>query len=371
MNAVNLQHQAESLTVRLHTAPNDSRPVYLVGSFNDWNPADPDYLLRKTGQDTFEYRFAKAAGLTFPLEYKFTRGGWDNVELDEYGNETGNRVLHNNPVEIHVEVVRWSWNGLFYNPRFLPKIHILSEAFEIPQLIKTRRITALLPHDYYESNRRYPVLYLQDGQNLFDDYAPFGSWGVDKKLAVLAEKGLHELIVIAIDHAQEERVKEFTPSYQTRLGRGDGKKYLRFLVETLKPHIDSHFRTKTERSATGIGGSSMGGLISIYAGFLYPEVYGKLLIFSPSLWVEPNIHFQGINLHGFSDTRMYLYGGGEEGASMLPNLQRLKAALEAQNVRANLNFHLSYDPTGKHNEARWGEEFPRAIKWLYFDSSNP
>ena len=110
-----------------------------------------------------------------------------------------------------------------YNPDFLPNKVVISESFEIPQLIKTRRITALLPYDYNSSDRRYPVLYLQDGQNLFDDYAPFGNWGIDKKLAHLAGQGKGDIIIVAIDHAEEERIAEFTPSYNTRLGKGRGK----------------------------------------------------------------------------------------------------------------------------------------------------
>lgn len=252
-----------------------------------------------------------------------------------------------------------------------PDIRIIDEAFEIPQLIKTRRIAALLPYNYEETDKHYPVLYLQDGQNLFDDYAPFGNWAVDKSLAQLSKAGFGDVIIVAIDHAAEERIAEYTPSQHTKLGVGDGKKYVRFLADTLKPYIDNNFRTKPEREFTGIGGSSMGGLISIYAGLIYPEVYGKLMIFSPALWVAPNIHFHSINFYATFSTRIYLYAGGQEGSNMIPNVERFKEAIVRQGGNQNnIQFNLSIDPQGQHNEAKWGMEFPTALKWLYFPDNN-
>ena len=254
-----------------------------------------------------------------------------------------------------------------FNPDRLPHIQVISEQFEIPQLVKTRRITALLPHNYHETERRYPVLYLQDGQNLFDDFAPFGNWGVDRKLALMAEKGMSDIIVIAIDHAEEERVAEFTPSHQTKIGVGDGKKYTRFLADTLKPYVDQHFRTLTDREHTGIGGSSMGALVSIYAGLMYPEVYGRLMIFSPSLWVSPNIPDFGIPFHDPLAARIYIYAGGKESDTMIPNITRYKNALERKGMdMSKFEFHISIDPEGIHNEVHWGREFPKAIEWLFF-----
>lgn len=254
-----------------------------------------------------------------------------------------------------------------FNAGLLPKITVISEEFEIPQLIKTRRIAALLPHDYDQTDKRYPVLYLQDGQNLFDEYAPFGNWGVDKQLARMAARGLGDFIVIAIDHGGDKRIKEYTPSYDTKLGTGDGKKYVRFLSDTLKPYVDKHFRTLPEREFTGIGGSSMGGLVSIYAGWMYPEVYSKLMIFSPALWVAPNIHFHFMNFGHSQDVKVYLYAGGSESDMMIPNVTRFQQAFKDSSATANFEIKLSIDPQGKHNEAYWGREFPYAVKWLFFE----
>lgn len=357
---------SQSLSLRLSTKEDSGEPVYLAGNFNGWKAGDEAYRMKPEGPGLFSFNFKDKSLLPGQMEYKYHRGGWDSVELDEYGNSAPNRLLEPRKAREALDhVPRWRKGGLAYDPAFLPEIQVISEQFEIPQLIKTRRIAALLPYDYRESDKRYPVLYLQDGQNLFDDYAPFGNWAVDKKLAVMAERGIGDIIIISIDHGEKERIAEFTPSSRTKLGSGDGKKYVRFLADTLKSYVDKHFRTLPEREHTGIGGSSMGGLISIYAGLMYPEVYGKLMIFSPSLWVMPNIHFHFLNFHDPQDIDIYLYGGEEESANMVPNIRRFQEAFQEAG-KASVKFRLSVDPGGQHNEARWGEEFPRAAEWLFF-----
>lgn len=255
--------------------------------------------------------------------------------------------------------------------RFLPKIEVLAEDYEIPQLGKKRRICALLPYNYHSSSKRYPVLYLQDGQTLFNEEAPFGNWAVDRSLAGVVERQKGNLIVIAIDHAEEERINEFSPFRSSKLGKGEGKQYLHFLANTLKPYVDKHFRTLPGRASTGIGGSSMGGLISIYAGLMRPEMFGKLMIFSPSLWISPNIYWDAVHFMIPFPMDIYLYAGGEESANMLPSIRRLKNILEKKGMDFSaINFYLSIDPKGRHSEAFWGAEFPKAVKWLFFNSDN-
>ncbi|GJM31054.1 MAG: phosphonate ABC transporter ATP-binding protein [Saprospiraceae bacterium] len=356
------------LILELKTATDNDKPIYLAGNFNNWEAPDENYRLKKIDAGHYRFVFPNREILPIPLEYKYLRGNWQQVELDEYSNTTPNRQLWSLEDRVLDYVPQWQKDGLDYPADKLPIIEILSEDFEIPQLIKTRRISVLLPHNYHKTDQRYPVLYLQDGQNLFDDFAPFGNWAVNKKLAVLTEKGFGDIIVVAIDHAEEDRIAEFTPSFNTKLGRGDGKKYVRFLANTLKPYVDKHFRTKPGCKDTGIGGSSMGGLISIYAGFMYPEVYNKLMIFSPSLWVSPTVPFQIINFEDIPDMKIYLYGGAAEGESMIPNLKRFRETINRQGQARKFDFNLSIDPKGQHNEARWGEEFPKAVEWLFFNN---
>ncbi len=354
-------------TLKLITSTDDDRPVYVAGTFNNWNARDEAYRMEpgdRPGRYRRSFHF-DSDDLT--VEYKYTRGGWEAVELGHYEDSTANHVRHTREHWLLPDKVpHWASPGLEYDGRFLPRIEVIHEHFEIPELIRTRRVAALLPHDYYDSDRRYPVLYLQDGQNLFDDYAPYGSWGVDKRLANLAGRGMGDLIVVAIDHADSKRVSEFTPSFKTRLGKGDGRKYVRFLAEGLKPYIDGHFRTRPEAEHTGIGGSSLGGLISIYAGIMYPETYRKLMVFSPSLWVTPDIPFNLMKLTQQYHGKMYLYGGEAESATMVPNMERFRQQLLQQSGASRLEIELAVDPLGQHNEARWGREFPKAIRWLFY-----
>ncbi len=257
-----------------------------------------------------------------------------------------------------------------YNPDLLPIIKTIDEHFEIPQLIRTRRITALLPWNYHETDKRYPVLYLQDGQNLFDDYAPFGSWGVNKKLAALSGEGKGDVIIIAIDHAESDRIAEFTPTAQTKLGSGDGKKYARFLAETLKPFVDENFRTLPERKHTGIGGSSMGGLVSVYATLQYPHVYRKLMIFSPSFWVTPNMPRRFIYENPDFNGEVYLYCGTNEGSNLVEYLNAFEQAADENPHDNDISVKVNIKEGGEHNEYAWGEAFSDALEWLFYRNKN-
>lgn len=251
---------------------------------------------------------------------------------------------------------------------FAPIITIIEEAYQIPQLGRKRRISALLPYNYNESNKSYPVLYLNDGQNLFNENAPFGNWAIDKELANLAESGNGELIVITIDHGGEDRITEYLPYFNPKFGKGEGVLYLKFLQETLIPYVNKTFRTMPNRENTGIGGSSMGGLISLFAGLNQQQVFSKLLIFSPSLWIAPKIFQQAENFSPHLPMHMYIYSGGKESANHLPNVLRFKNRLLTGNQEFhNIDLHVELNPYGTHSEYYWRHEFPKALQWLYFN----
>ena len=342
-----------------------SNPVYVIGNFNDWNESDLSYEMKSVGEHLFELQLP-VSEIEFPIKYRYHQGDWKNVELDEFGNLPPKRIIEGPQYEAVDHVPRWMKDGLTYNPDLLPKINVISDDFHIPELNKTRRISALLPYDYDQSDRKYPVLYLQDGQNLADENAPFGNWAVDKKLAVLKELGLGDIIVVAIDHGGKDRIKEYQPFKVKSWEKGDGKRYADFIVNTLKPYIDENFRTMRDRENNGIGGSSMGGLISIYAGLMFPEVFSKLMIFSPSLWASPRIFQNALDFGHEEGTRVYLYGGAKESDDMVKDIQRFKKwLLKSRSTGKSPEVKVAVNELGEHNESYWGKEFPFALKWLF------
>jgi len=251
------------------------------------------------------------------------------------------------------------------NKSYQPHIEIIEEDYKIPQLNRNRRISALLPYDYYDSDKKYPVLYLHDGQNLFDDHSPFGNWAIDRSLGRLAKNRKGQVVIIAVDHGGEDRINEYLPYNSSKYGKGQGKKYIQFLQKTLKPYVEEKYRVLSDASNTGIGGSSMGGLISLYAGLNAPKVFSKMMVFSPSLWLTPKIYQLARKFSPTDDTALYLYAGGQESQVHLPNVMRFGADLLAHK-ESGFRFKFSHNPDGVHHETNWREEFPQALRWLYF-----
>lgn len=361
------------MTFELYTAEHDDRIIYITGNFNGWNPRDPRFRLILKDSRNYAIEIDDHL-LPDHIEYKFTKGGWENVELDLYGNITPNRKSLKSSGTAAETVEKWRLNWGPFKEEYFPIAEIISEEFYIPQLDRYRKIWALLPYDYHISGKSYPVLYLQDAQNLFNEGSDYGNWEIDKKLSVLSEYGRGEVIIIAIEHGSEDRIKEYIFDNDHVANGSEGKKYIRFITDTLKPFVDQHYRTKKDRENTGIGGSSLGALISIYSGFLYPEVYSRLLIFSPSLWVEPNNNFPMMNFRVPFKTKIYLYGGGQEGSKMVKRIHAFEESLKRWEENRLFDFEIrtSINPEGTHSEFYWSQEFPRAIEWLYYNNiENP
>lgn len=233
-------------------------------------------------------------------------------------------------------------------------------SFVISEAQMKRRIWVYLPRDYPVSARSYPVLYMQDGQNLFDVKASFsGEWEIDEFMDSIQEP----CIVVGIDNGGETRINEYNPNDHEEHGQGMGKEYLQILVEILKPYIDKNFRTKPGPSYTAIAGSSLGGLITFYAALYHPEVFGHAGIFSPSFWIVPGIGQQVIEkapgLH--KQQRFYFYGGGKEGAEMEENIE-LVSSLVKKNLQAAVSVVIA--EKGTHSESSWRKMFPDFYAWL-------
>ncbi|HLN94024.1 MAG TPA: alpha/beta hydrolase-fold protein, partial [Flavobacterium sp.] len=211
------------LNIVLTTDEDDIRPVYISGNFNNWHTQDERFQMERIENGLYHFRFPDDFAYPDELLYKFTKGDWSEVEIDRYGNRTENRSCRQHQGVRREHVDKWRKNWLPFRNHFLPKVELISDQFEMPQLGKKRRVWALLPHDYETSTETYPVMYLHDAQNLFNEQAKYGNWEIDKKLAVMSEYKIGKIIVVAVEHAEQDRIKEYNVG-KTVLGAGDGKK---------------------------------------------------------------------------------------------------------------------------------------------------
>ena len=238
-------------------------------------------------------------------------------------------------------------------------VHILDTAFFIPQLGRTRRIWIYLPAGYFTTRQRYPVLYMQDGQNLFDAQTSYaGEWGVDEIMDAMQAA----CIVVGIDNGGVKRMTEYNPNDHPQQGKGEGKAYLEFIVKTLKPVIDKRYRTRKTKSSTSIAGSSMGGLISFYAGLYYPSVFGSVGVLSPSFWIAPQVKTQLAQLSKkkYAGQRYFFYAGGGESAAMVSDMLQVA---ELMKTYTKATIKTSVSERGQHNEQTWGAVFPEFYNW--------
>ncbi len=248
------------------------------------------------------------------------------------------------------------------------QVSVLAHQLTIPGLDRPRTLRIYVPPGYANSGKSYPVLYMHDGQNLFDAATAYaGEWGVDETLDELARTQGLELIVVGIDNGGVKRMTELNPWDHTQFGQGEGRLYMDFVVYVVKPLIDKTYRTLPGREHTGIMGSSMGGLISHYAVLQYPQVFGKAGIFSPAYWPGPAIYDMTRTKPPARDARLAITMGGREGHGAVPAYQRMVAQLQGQSHPAD-KLWTRLTPSAQHNEAAWRSDFGAAVQWLFSDS---
>jgi predicted alpha/beta superfamily hydrolase len=351
-----------------YTPPEDF--LYIAGDFNGWDPGDPDYVLSKNEDQKWFYTSDTVPEDT-QIQYKFTRGSWETVEKGPNGEEIGNRLFtFGNGDTVHVIIYNWRQDGGGGGSTAAENVIVMDEDFAMPQFGRTRRIWLYLPPAYETSGLSYPVLYMHDGQNLFDASTSFaGEWEVDETLNDLYQQGLHVPIVVGIDNDGAERMNEYTPWAHPIYGGGDGELYMQFIVETLKPYIDQHYRTLPGREHTGIMGSSLGGLISHYGALAYQDVFSKAGIFSPSFWFSDSVWSFTSEAGHQQPFRIYLMCGGAEGQNTINNMIAMQDSLMDAGF-AEDETSLLVVPGGGHNEQLWSGEFGAAYQWLFASYTN-
>lgn len=254
--------------------------IYVAGSFNSWDPGSTPLVADGAGNYTFTVAEGKGVA-----EYKFTRGSWATVEGNAEGKVIPNRTFTftGSPQTLTLTILSWEDTGNGSPSTAASNVQIMNKAFYMPQLDRNRKIWIYLPPDYQTSTKTYPVLYMQDGQNLFDNTTSFsGEWQVDETLNKLFNEGDYGAIVVGIDNGGDSRINEYTPWNNPQYGGGEGDKYMQFVAETLKPFVDANYRTKPSAEYNALIGSSLGSLISTYGGIIYSGIFSKIGSFSPA-----------------------------------------------------------------------------------------
>lgn len=256
-------------------------------------------------------------------------------------------------------------------PPRLPERVTLHPQFPSRFLPDDRNITVYLPPQYEEqSERSFPVLYLHDGQNLFDpatSFVPGRTWRVAETAdeSILAGE-VEPLIIVGIANTGDHRLGEYTPVRDWKMGGGNADKYGRLITEELMPFIDANYRTKQGWAYTGMGGSSLGGLVTIYLGLKYYRRFGKLAVLSPSVWWSHKSIIGYVNdARPEYRPRIWLDVGDAEGKRTLNDADLLERRLKANGWRSEIDLHYEHIAGGKHDEASWAERVGPLLRFLF------
>lgn len=337
--------------------------IYMSGDFEGWSG----------GQIGFQLKMNKGFYcLSFPksdktIHYKFTRGSWDSVEVNEDGKQIANRsysfLEEKDSVFIHIE----KWDDLSPDPSTVSKnVHLVQESFKMETMGKERTIYIYLPENYKNAQEQYPVLYMHDGQNLFDQSRSYsGEWEVDETMDKLGQNEDLQLIVVGIDNGGMDRIDEYSPwTLKNHPSKQEGDAYIKFITQNLKPYIDQNYRTLSDKENTGIMGSSLGGLISFYAALQYPEIFGRAGIFSPSFELVSESNSFAVQHGKIEGSKIYFLSGDSESEHMVSRMEETMELMINSGFPVN-NIKSKIVKDGQHNEKLWREGFENAVKWLY------
>jgi predicted alpha/beta superfamily hydrolase len=253
-------------------------------------------------------------------------------------------------------------------------IYLRLQEFRSRWLPSRRDVFVYLPKAYFaEPERRFPVFYLHDGQNLFDgrsSYIADHTWCVSETADALTEAGkIEPVIFVGVANTGVRRMMEYTPTRDARLGGGGGDRYGRLLVEELKPLVDSTFRTLAGPEQTAMGGSSLGGLITLSLGLAYPQVFGKLAVMSPSVWWDKRSLLNIVSEFRASDSRprpkVWLDMGTGEGLKHLRDTDLLHRRLKLRGWRDGRDMAYLRVDGAFHTEDAWAQRFDRVLEFLF------
>jgi predicted alpha/beta superfamily hydrolase len=349
--------------------------VWLSGNqpeLGTWNGAEVALFKAVDNAHAGTVRFAAGTA----LEFKVTRGSWEKVEKSDTGAEVANHTFTTGGGFERVSVVVGGWADLSTPPppTLTGDIRYLRAVTPTDPTLKPRDVILWLPPGYEtDTARRYPVLYMHDGQNLMDASTGFaGEWNVDETAQALVQAGQVEPLIIVGIYNTSDRIAEYTPvpfpPEYPDAGRADV--YGQFLVHELKPRIDAEFRTKPGAEFTGLAGSSLGGLVTLSLGLQHPDVFGRLGVMSPSVWWADRDILTDVNaLTTKPALRIWEDIGTNEGtgsqAETVADADALRDALVAKGWVLDTDLKYTVVQDGQHNEAAWSARFGDALRFLY------
>lgn len=373
-------------------------PVHVAGNFNGWNPSDPGTLMTLGEDGLWRLKLDQPTNVD-RLSFKFALGDWDRVEVDENGGDVANRAL---PM---IDAARAAdgalpeipFSAAGFSPESAPEpfVYKLDPDRELDvtgdvRLLETRggggpaadaERTAMvwLPPGYDDpanADKRYPVLYLLDGQNVFEKLPWLAAeWEADETAQRLIEQGEAEpFIMVAIPHAGRGRMSEYQAVPVFPNVPAAGPEFLRWLISEVKPDVDSAYRTRTDPANTAIGGASLGGTMSLFAGVQHPDVFGKVLVESPPMVAGGSVWEAYLSTVERWPGKVYLGIGGQETGTHESDQRRNQRYLQTvRNLSARLireglgedRLLMVIEPDAVHNEAAWARRLPDAIRFLF------
>jgi predicted alpha/beta superfamily hydrolase len=245
------------------------------------------------------------------------------------------------------------------------------ERFRSRLLRVGRDLIIYLPPGYDEQpQRRFPIFYLQDGQNLFDpatSFIPGKYWHAGETADYFIGTGaIQPLIIVGIYNLGKRRMREYTPTRTLRLGGGKADRYLRMITEELRPYMESNFRVLPDAWHTGIGGSSLGGLLSLYAGLRYPGTFGQVAALSPSVWWDRGwITRFAAQADVNPRPRIWLDIGTREGPRIVPGVERFRDVLRGKGWSLDRDLHFEIVEGAEHNEEAWAARVGGVLQFLF------
>ncbi|MBN1650757.1 MAG: hypothetical protein JW857_05485 [Bacteroidales bacterium] len=339
----------------------DTTQVYITGSIpqlGNWNPNA--IKMQAMGNHVWQFRITDS--IPSLIEYKFTLGSWQKEAAGANGLPLQNCVLKAKGDTLVSNAIYFWRDG---RPRsFNGKItgNVKYHRQMQGQGLLDRDVIVLLPNDYdANSAKHYPVLYMHDGQNLFDPAtSSFGvDWQIDETLDSLLKLGNINIPIVVGIYNTIERTPDYTIGQQSQ-------DYMIFVVETVKPFIDKQYRTLPQKEFTSVGGSSYGGLISFKMAWEYPEVFSKAFCLSPALKVRNIDYVKNVREGGKPDVVFYLDNGGvglEE--ELQPGIDAMIEALKQKGYIENKDFFWVHDKNARHFESDWAKRMPHAFELMF------